>query len=67
MKMAEVVDECPPLAKLFEAGLERFQQVFEVNAVIRGERFQGLVARHAGSPLVTVAIVAWRVGGRLKS
>lgn len=30
LKMADVVDECPPLAKLFEGGLERFQEVFQV-------------------------------------
>lgn len=29
-KMADVIDECPPLAKLFEGGLERFEEVFQV-------------------------------------
>lgn len=30
--MADVIDECPPLAKLFEGGFleRRFQQVFQV-------------------------------------
>ncbi|CAM9720736.1 unnamed protein product, partial [Ectocarpus sp. 13 AM-2016] len=34
--MADVIDECPPLAKLFEGGFleKRFQEVFQVPSAV---------------------------------
>eukprot|EP00752_Nemacystus_decipiens_P003809 g3505.t1 len=50
LKMADVVDEFPPLAKLFEAGLERFQEVFQAPGALLSVSGSGAGASGAQDP-----------------